>query len=315
MEELTIKQDIEQFPLVKIRVNCPLCSSKNNYPIAFGQNSFDFKDRPLLAPFDKTWIQLLKCKDCGFAFTKEIPYARDFFSQRYDICFNPEVEHKDQFKNHIHETIFYNLKKYKKEDGHFLDIGCFSGILLCKARDRGFFVSGIVLNPTMEKYCVDVLKLDVLSESIDLISSKENFYDVITLIDVLEHLQGPKEVLKKCFNALSKSGILVIKVPNLYPQIIKQSLARFLKISSKGIFENFGHLNHFSPVSLKNVLQDLGFEILHIAPAESEFFEESNVYNKVRNMFRKLYFFVVMSIYKFFGINIGFNLVAYVRKS
>jgi len=43
----------------------------------------------------------------------------------------------------------------------------------------------------------------------------KNFFDVVLLIDCLEHFRSPKRVLKRAFSCLSPGGILIINTPAL----------------------------------------------------------------------------------------------------
>lgn len=49
------------------------------------------------------------------------------------------------------------------------------------------------------------------------IPCESEYFDNILLIEVLEHLENPKKVLKECYRILKKNGVLYMSIPFLYP--------------------------------------------------------------------------------------------------
>lgn len=49
------------------------------------------------------------------------------------------------------------------------------------------------------------------------IPCESEYFDNILLIEVLEHLENPKKVLKECYRILKKNGFLYMSIPFLYP--------------------------------------------------------------------------------------------------
>lgn len=300
--------------IVIIQKECPLCGSDELKPVCSERNHFTNRPEQIMKAFNFTWIQLLRCRRCSFVFTKELPYEKTFFEERYNIPFDPEAESKNRFKDRILENLLDRLRTFGKAGGAFLDVGSFAGVFLRLAEKRGFRVEGIELNPTMATYCRDALKLKIHQSSFLDAPCGSNEYDVLTLIDVLEHLTQPRRVLEKCFSCLKDDGYLVIKVPNFNPQRYKQSLAHMMRINDLGVFENFGHINHFSPKSLRFALENLGFEVLEITVALPEEFPRTSFKNITRNIFRGWVSKSSEALRKISGLVLGFNLIVIARK-
>lgn len=77
------------------------------------------------------------------------------------------------------------------------------------------------------------------------IEIKEDYFDVITISEVLEHINEPMLVLEKIYKSLKEKGTLIITVPSL-------SLYRFLFLYKVGMKEkakisNSEHYFEFSP--------------------------------------------------------------------
>jgi SAM-dependent methyltransferase len=299
---------------VYIQKKCPLCYSLSVRPVANEQNDFANHPKALIQSFDKSWVQLLECSHCGFAFCKEIPSHVDFFNQRYIGEFDPKIEQLNEFKNVILEDIFDIFKKNNKTTGRLLDIGCFAGIFLQLALKKGFKAEGIEVNPVMAKFASEKLNLKVINVKFDEFVSEDNAFDVITLIDVLEHLVDPRTMLEKCHKLLAPGGILLIKVPNYKPQKFKQKVANNLGISNQGFFGNFGHINQFSPRSLDHVAQEIGMKNISCFVSRSEMWSQSSILNRMKNLLRDVVFWFSKILADVTGINLGLNIIHVSKK-
>ena len=254
------------------------------------------------------------CEKCSFAFSKEMPLHENFFEQRYDTRFNPESEFNNHFKDNALDKLFLILKKYKSTPAKLFDVGSFAGVLLNRAKLHGYETEGVETNPTMAKYTQDTLKFNVHNTTfLNYEGSNDNF-DIITLIDVLEHLQKPNEVIVKCHRLLKREGLLLIKIPNYKSQLLKQKIINFLRINNLGIILSFAHLNHFTPKVLATHLSNNGFEILLNNISPSDMYPSNYKFYRFRNFFRKAAYYLLKIFKLFTGINLGFHFYILARK-
>ncbi len=98
-----------------------------------------------------------------------------------------------------------------------LDIGAADGSVARRLAERGCRVVGIELDPeaarAAEEYCQRVVVGDV--EQLDLAAALGgDRFDVVLLLDVLEHLQHPLATLKRAAERLSEGGRVIVAVPN-----------------------------------------------------------------------------------------------------
>ncbi|MFN8120922.1 MAG: class I SAM-dependent methyltransferase [Thermoleophilia bacterium] len=100
-----------------------------------------------------------------------------------------------------------------------LDVGCGTGFLLEQLAGRGFSGVGIDLSPdsiaiTQQRLkdlgAADRLRAEVGSAY----EPPEGTYELITLTDVLEHLEDPRACLRALRERLAPGGLLVISTPN-----------------------------------------------------------------------------------------------------
>jgi 2-polyprenyl-3-methyl-5-hydroxy-6-metoxy-1,4-benzoquinol methylase len=105
-----------------------------------------------------------------------------------------------------------------------LDVGCGPGVFLSLAREAGFDVTGVELEPTLADKArargIEVLTGDVVS-----IPMGERRFDVITLLDLIEHVPEPVALLERCRQLLKPGGHVVVYTPNHDALIVRVAAA------------------------------------------------------------------------------------------
>ena len=109
-------------------------------------------------------------------------------------------------KNIIYKIISsINLKK----KNNILDFGAGSGVNIDMLRKYG-----LVDIHEQNKYARAVIKKERKIKNLySTLKIKKNFYDLILLADVIEHVEQPKELLKDLKKFLKKDGHILITVP------------------------------------------------------------------------------------------------------
>ena len=83
-------------------------------------------------------------------------------------------------------------------------------------------------------------------------------YDYILLVDVLEHLRYPKEVLERSKRFLKNNGRIIISVPNIANNAIILNLLRdCFNYTRVGLLDNT-HIHFFTACSLEKMLSEIG---------------------------------------------------------
>jgi 2-polyprenyl-3-methyl-5-hydroxy-6-metoxy-1,4-benzoquinol methylase len=99
--------------------------------------------------------------------------------------------------------------------GRLLDIGCATGDLMEEAKARGFDVYGVEISPrgiaeTQKKFGID----KIIARPIRKGDFPGDFFDIITLCDVLEHIPDPLDFLEILCGILKPSGAVMIITPD-----------------------------------------------------------------------------------------------------
>jgi 2-polyprenyl-3-methyl-5-hydroxy-6-metoxy-1,4-benzoquinol methylase len=104
------------------------------------------------------------------------------------------------------ELVYSLLASFSRRSA-ILEIGCGSGYILDHLQKNGFMnVSGVDSSKNFLKYYKNIKK------STKLIVQK-NKYDLILLLDVIEHVRKEETLLKKIYAMLKQDGILIISAP------------------------------------------------------------------------------------------------------
>jgi 2-polyprenyl-3-methyl-5-hydroxy-6-metoxy-1,4-benzoquinol methylase len=149
------------------------------------------------------------------------------------------------------------LSAHHPRPGRVADVGCAAGFFLRVMADLGWGTTGLEISASMCQHArgalglPDVRRGDLLSERLE-----ADAYDVLTLWDVVEHLEDPPAHLRAAHAALRPGGLLVLET-----QDVSSAFARLMGRRWQH-YKHEEHLYHFDPASLRRLLGDAGFRIL-----------------------------------------------------
>lgn len=199
---------------------------------------------------------LLKCTKCGLAFSDYnlSKQETEKYYNEYDYKYLIKYEEQAIFRA---RNILAKLKKYGIM-GNILDIGSGCGFFLKTAREYNWNTLGIELSAGACDYSISKYGLKVLNSDVRDANLKKNFFDVISLQHILEHLPEPNSVLFELKDKLKDDGILIIVVPNTSSFMSKYAGSNWLCLAEKT------HLFHYNKTALKEVLLKSGFRAIEI---------------------------------------------------
>lgn len=145
-----------------------------------------------------------------------------------------------------------HLPPPRSGENRLLDIGCGDGEFLIIARDIGFDVQGLEVDP-VSRAVAQKAGLTVHPGPFPGSTLEPNSYDHVTMSHVLEHFHDPAAALQEAFNLLKPGGRIWVKVPNL----AALSHEHFKK--NAFLLDPPRHLVMFDGVSLTALLSKIGF--------------------------------------------------------
>lgn len=163
----------------------------------------------------------------------------------------------------LHDYLFHTvLPELKISPGLALDLGAGSGALGLRLRERGFNVLGVDQR-TPPSPPIPWVELDLNTPGFDHTLGK-NEYDLITAVEVIEHLENPYAFLRGIRSLLKPSGIALLTTPNLGNL---PSRIQFLLKGTLRYFDARGEPTHisplFTPILLEKILPSVGLRRVH----------------------------------------------------
>jgi 2-polyprenyl-3-methyl-5-hydroxy-6-metoxy-1,4-benzoquinol methylase len=214
-------------------------------------------------------IRFFSCPRCLLAFRAglEVPENARRMRQYYENDFFRELAW-DQLEGYRDEIFREALDRIEGQAGRgrLLDVGCGCGFFLREALARGWDVKG--LDPSRES--IDYLNAmlgDVgIRGTLEACDPGER-YDVITMINVLDHLDDPWQSVKKAAALLNPGGLLYVRVPNGHFHINLFRVMRAWGLGNKAgrvvVFHNYA----MSAGWLERMLTDQGLTGVEIRNA------------------------------------------------
>lgn len=150
---------------------------------------------------------------------------------------------------HYFEERYNRISQLSPGDGVWLDIGSGYGFWQMFLNEKKRHNFGIEIEKNAVRYGRE-MGVNVDQVSIENFSPTNSF-SVITMCDVLEHVEKPQEILAKCFEMLESGGLLYIQVPNVLG--LKYPYGDSLGLPH--------HLWQFDPATMKTLLKQQGFRL------------------------------------------------------
>jgi 2-polyprenyl-3-methyl-5-hydroxy-6-metoxy-1,4-benzoquinol methylase len=220
-------------------INCCVCDNKN---------PADFK-----VLYQKEKFSVVECNKCSFTFIP--PYFRKQISyENYkDENVANAVRNGNNFVKIERHKLRYDLIKKYKPSGSLFDLGAGWGHFMLTGQMLGYDVYGIEISEQPYLYSKNDLKLPV--DHIDFFDMKEDKkFDIVTMWDVLEHIDKADEVIAKCARITSKDGYIVIQVPQIDSYFAKKHKDNWKMMG-------LDHVNYLGKKTITQLLKKHGYEV------------------------------------------------------
>ncbi|HSF46539.1 MAG TPA: class I SAM-dependent methyltransferase, partial [Chitinophagaceae bacterium] len=237
-------------------LQCPVCSSSKLKFV------FKVKDHTVSGEDFAIW----ECEHCTFRFTQDVPDA-DAIAPYYKS--EEYISHTETRKGFInsayHAVRKFTLQQKRKlvsqvtglNKGTILDIGCGTGAFLEVMQSAGWKVKGLEPDDSARKIATD--RGVPAFPSGELFSLNEHF-NCITMWHVLEHVHDLHRYVEQMKSILEPGGVILVAVPN-YTSEDASTYGPFW-----AAYDVPRHLYHFSPLSMKQLMNQHGMEIIDQKP-------------------------------------------------
>ena len=115
--------------------------------------------------------------------------------------------------------VLETIDRFAPPRGRALDVGCGTGFLLERLAERGYSGVGLDLSPgsvaIAERRLAEIGGADRLRAEVgSAYEPPPGPFDLVTLTDVLEHLEDPRACLRALRERLAPGGLVVVSTPN-----------------------------------------------------------------------------------------------------
>lgn len=141
-----------------------------------------------------------------------------------------------------------------------LDVGCGEGFITYKLADKfkEAFIFGIDIEKEYIDYAREFNSAANICYKVDEIDTLPTWdFDLIIATEVLEHLENPKDAIKKLKAVSNNGGIILITIPN-EPYFRLGNLCALKYIRSFG--STPGHLHNWTKGQISTLLRNMGYD-------------------------------------------------------
>ena len=251
---------------------CPVCGSAN---ISSALQAKDFT-------VSNETFSIFECHTCTFRFTQDVP-GTTAIGPYYKA--ESYISHTDSSQGLINR-LYHSVRKFTirqkcnlvkkvtgRGKGNMLDVGAGTGVFVKAMLEHGWQVTGLEPDADARKVAKEVYGAS-LSPIEDFYKLPDNSYDAITMWHVLEHVHDLAGYMVQLKKLLKPGGCLFIAVPN-YTSYDAERYKDYW-----AAYDVPRHLYHFSPQSMKKLLEKNGLKLKSCKPMWFDSFYVSMISEK-----------------------------------
>lgn len=154
-----------------------------------------------------------------------------------------------------------------RERAKVLEFGCNTGFCSKLILERGCEVTGVEMEAASahyaKRFCKKVIVANVEKGEFEKQIGSDKFNNIL-LGGFVEHLSSPANFLRRIKSLLKEDGSIILYVPNIAHWSIRMELLKGnFNYEATGILDDT-HLVHFTKASLIKMLNECGYEVVHI---------------------------------------------------
>lgn len=233
--------------------NCNLCGG-NKFIVVYAKKGLPGDTYKITDNSYGIHHQIVRCLNCNLIFACPIE-KQDKVINRYANFEDPEyeIERKGRSENQL--KILEKINQMFPKKGRLLDVGCATGAFIELALKDGWDVIGIEPSKWASKIAKEQYGLPVQQGTINSLKIKNQNFDVVVCLDVIEHVNSPRNLLAEINKVLKPNGLLCIVTPDKASKIASLLGEKWWHVRSDHIF-------YFTEKTINLLLASENFKIL-----------------------------------------------------
>ncbi|MEW6180732.1 MAG: class I SAM-dependent methyltransferase [Chloroflexota bacterium] len=216
---------------------------------------------------------LVQCLQCRLIYQNpqlDSIELNKFYDSNYEPYVTPISEEKNRIKKIFRLANIRKktklIERYYPNGGRILDVGCSTGVFLSQMKVIGWECFGVEPNNYAALIAQKNRGINVVQGYLSDLQEMNNYFDVITFWDVLEHTYSPMNELHLAYNLLKPRGILVINIPN-WDAFDREWLGKYWQG-----YDPPRHLYVFNKNTLIEYLSKTGFKLIETLTIVSSYY-------------------------------------------
>ena len=181
-------------------------------------------------------LGLCICRSCGFIFATDDEIHE--LTALYEGLADPEYEDSQDARALQMQWLLEKARRVHPQATTLLDVGAAAGLLVAHARQRGLDAVGVEPSRALVDVAPRLNGVELLHGVLPHPSLEGRRFDLVFLVDVLEHVADPVGLLTRCANTLNSTGMLVVITPDvgsLAAKVLRQRWWHF-RVAHVGYF-------------------------------------------------------------------------------
>jgi SAM-dependent methyltransferase len=235
---------------------CDLCgASSADHPVVFWKHN----------------TPVVRCRSCGLLYSNPRWLTKHLFGY-YDESYLQEYKRTiqetstDPVENRLRWQPFLDILSSARQANRLLDVGCATGEFMLVAKANGWEAYGVEPGVPAAEVAKQSTGCQVHAGTLDTAPYPDGWFDVVTLWDVIEHVQSPSQYFADVARLVRPGGLVGITTPNI------RSVSYWALGPHWSVVGPNGHIYYFAPGTLKRLLEKSGFSLtsMHSMVAEHE---------------------------------------------
>jgi len=197
-------------------------------------------------------FEMCRCMACQTVFTATLP-SDTSESQDYEEYYDRDNLEVPSFIEQRLDELVASFDGYRRTD-RWLDVGCGAGALMRAAARRGWMAIGTEVSEAAAGW-VASQGFDVRVGELEALGLEARSFDVISAIEVLEHVPDPATLVGGAAQLLRPGGALYLTTPH------GRGLSARLLRTRWSVVSPPEHLQLFSSKGIRRLLGAAGFEL------------------------------------------------------